>query len=382
MLGESLIMLHNKKTSNKIIPYMLLCTLMLCTMLVIVGCGGTKKEDYAKIEKKAKTNAVKYISDKYGFEAEVISAEAEPNYGAIFGWDDTSTGYAMVTLQHDNKQFQVVISGEDNSTNGKDNYQQSIIEEAIKQEFISAANINADEVHCDIFYEYHFSYETDTSLILTNVYYDGNNIYDVLKDISGDTRFRINYKLVTLNASLKGQLDASLKSIVNRDEDALIANCDNKDDFEVMKEATFEAFNIELYKYIIYMTDYALIDNGSLSYTDINKMAGQGFTICYTGGSYCEATPADWIFDETNNSKQVFGAYKFDSDADNLYLFVELDKLDAQEYDGSYIANTFLNQNGRYYNRSSANDFVNDEYLVYKTSIGTQTTAHIFTVLK
>ena len=44
--------LNNKKTSNKIIPYMLLCTLMLCTMLVIVGCGGTKKEDYNNLSKK------------------------------------------------------------------------------------------------------------------------------------------------------------------------------------------------------------------------------------------------------------------------------------------------------------------------------------------
>lgn len=360
---------------------MLLCTLMLCTMLVIVGCGGTKKEDYAKIEKKAKTNAVKYISDKYGFEAEVISAEAEPNYGAIFGWDDTSTGYAMVTLQHDNNQFQVVISGDDNSTDGKDNYQQSITEEAIKQEFISATNIKADEVHCDIFYEYHFSYDTDTSLILTNVYYDGNNIDEVLEDINGDNHLRINYKLVTLNASLKDHLNISL-NIINNDEDALIANCDNKDDFEVMKEATFEAFNIELYKYMIYMTDYVLIDNNSLTHKDINKMTSQGFTICYTGGSYCEATPTDWIFDETNNSKQIFGAYKFDNDADNLYFFVELDKLDTQEYEGSYIANTFLNQNGRHYNRGNANDFVNDEYLVYKTSTGTQATDYIFTVLK
>lgn len=356
--------------------------LILCSAFLIVGCGGTKKEEYAKIEKQAKTNSIEYIQDKYGFEAEVISAKAEPNYGAIFSWDEVASGYALVTLQYDNKEFCVYISGDKESTDGKDNYQQEQIEEAIEAKFISDANIQAEEVYCNIFYEY-YNPTDNNFLIMTSVYYNGSNIDEVLDELNKDNNFQVDYMLLTLNDISQSHSSYDFNSERQRNQDVLIVNCDNIDDFNIMKNAKVNPFNLRVKNYVVYMTDYSLYTYGSVEKKSINKVTGDGFVVCYAGGSYCEITSADWVSSDFNKERQqVFDSYKYDTDADNIYFFVRLDKLYIQEFDGAFISDSFLNNSGRHNNNGERNAFVNDEYITYATTTGTQAYDHVFTVLK
>ena len=203
---------------KKILFNIAIFALIFCTIPFTTGCTEREEKASKKIEEQAIENAQNYISKKYGFDAEIISSKAEPNVGTMFSWDSTVTGYAKVDLKYDNKEFFVYISGENESTDGKDNYQQALIEEAIEQKFISLANINAKEVYCNIIYDYHISgYDIyNDSALLTGVYYNGNNIDEILNDINQDARFYIDYYLFTLNSDSKSHISSDAKSIIKK----------------------------------------------------------------------------------------------------------------------------------------------------------------------
>ena len=89
--------------------------------IVLTGCDSKEQK---KLNKQyistAKSNAVKYIEDKYGFTPEVRSAEQEREYGWI---NSTPLSTVYVRMNHDGRDFGVYIDGATDNTDGSDNYQ-------------------------------------------------------------------------------------------------------------------------------------------------------------------------------------------------------------------------------------------------------------------
>ena len=115
------------------------------------GCGFSSEErqQMKEISQTAKANAVNYILEKYGFTAEAVNADVCTERDGAFA-NPSITGYAMVTMEYEGKNFKVHISGEADTTQGTDDFQYDVILEDAREYFSSLLGY---EVY-DIYLEY------------------------------------------------------------------------------------------------------------------------------------------------------------------------------------------------------------------------------------
>jgi len=97
---------------------------VLFAVMAVLALTGCDNREQKKLNRQyistAKSNAVKYIEDKYGFTPEVISAEQEREYGWI---NSTPLTTVYVRMNHGDRDFGVYIDGASENTDGSDNYQ-------------------------------------------------------------------------------------------------------------------------------------------------------------------------------------------------------------------------------------------------------------------
>ena len=235
--------------------------LAMCALLCAGGCMSEEdKEELAKIEAQAKTNAVNYVSEKYGFEADVVNVKGET--GADTVPVPRPTGYATVTFEYDDKEFNVYITGEEESSEGKDDYQSELIREDVKSNAMSALNIEAEDIYLDAMYNYASWSKED---IMTSTYYNGENMAQVLEEIS----CKFNYVVVTLNADLKNLDTGNMHTEFSECSEILILNCADEADFESLKEADIEDLCENVDEYTKYMDDYVHITSSKSEYTNV-----------------------------------------------------------------------------------------------------------------
>ena len=100
-------------------------------LITLTSCGDSEeqKELNRQYIATAKTNALNYIQDKYGFEPEITDAVQEREYG-MFSSTPLTTVY--VRMNYNNRNFGVYIDGASKNTDGYDNYQQEDLYEYLK----------------------------------------------------------------------------------------------------------------------------------------------------------------------------------------------------------------------------------------------------------
>ena len=100
---------------------------LLTIIFTITGCSFSEinKEQKNNYEKVARENAIRYLEKKYGINVEIIKTEAEINFinDVNFGKRETLTGSVYVTCKYNSKQFEVYISGKEETLDGFDNYE-------------------------------------------------------------------------------------------------------------------------------------------------------------------------------------------------------------------------------------------------------------------
>ena len=104
--------------------------IVLAIMVVVTSCGYTNedKKHMAELESQAQKNALNYIKEKYNFDAKINSVKLEyPKAGVVPNFFPPPTGFAIVSLEYQNKNFEVYITGEEASIDGKDNYEMTEI---------------------------------------------------------------------------------------------------------------------------------------------------------------------------------------------------------------------------------------------------------------
>lgn len=101
-------------------------------LISMTSCGDS--EEQKKLNQQyiatAKTNAMNYIQNKYGFEPEITDAVQEREYG-MFSSTPLTTVY--VRMNYNNRKFGVYIDGASENTDGYDNYQQEELYEYVKE---------------------------------------------------------------------------------------------------------------------------------------------------------------------------------------------------------------------------------------------------------
>lgn len=122
----------------------------LCT-LFMGACEYSReeKQQMQQISQTAKTNAVNYILEKYDFAAEAVKADVCTERDGAFA-HPSITGCAVVTMEYEGNCFKVHISGEDDTTQGTDDFQYDVIAEDAKEYF---ASLLGYEIY-DIYLEY------------------------------------------------------------------------------------------------------------------------------------------------------------------------------------------------------------------------------------
>ena len=114
-------------------------------LVLLTGCGYSKEEKQymKKLESQAKENAINYIKNKYGFIPNVISTDVEKeDTGPVPDFTPDPTGNIYVYLSYKDKKFEVYISGEEQSSDGIDNYQYNEITSATIKYIEEKTNLN------------------------------------------------------------------------------------------------------------------------------------------------------------------------------------------------------------------------------------------------
>lgn len=147
----------------------------------LTGCLPFKNQlQTARWRARAEENAIEYIKDKYGFEAEVLSSETQMIEGVL---TVNSSSQTLVKMKYDGKEFGVLSNGNDEyMDDASDNYQKDEIEEAYREEVYNlfgiepntlemkgGDNASAKDVNGEDFYDMYF-----------HEYFDGTNLEEVL----------------------------------------------------------------------------------------------------------------------------------------------------------------------------------------------------------
>jgi len=223
--------------------------LAFTVLSTLVGCVSKEQrkinEDNSS---RAEENALAYIEEKYGFEADVIETEVD-SYGGLFG--PTFNGYVFVTMEYDDTEFTVYIDGEEENTDGRDNYQQETITDEIKDRLNEIV-----DAKCDDFIIYN-TFDTESSdehkyYLMTEEYYDGENLDDIL---DSDAVCRVCYPE---NADLSALDETYISELFSESACAIYSY---KDDKFYDKNTIYGDLTEENYKF-----EYAMYINEAVTY--------------------------------------------------------------------------------------------------------------------
>ena len=160
-------------TKNQKLSKLLPVLALLC--LFLTACDSEEqKAQNAEWEAQASENAQAYITQKYGFHAEVTDAKVDRQQG-MFG--TTPLSDVFVQMQYKGHDFTVFITGKEESTDGCDTYQAP----EIKQSLFETINSSIDGLQVlDVYPKFKSSRSMDEPLYST--YFTGSNLAELLED--------------------------------------------------------------------------------------------------------------------------------------------------------------------------------------------------------
>lgn len=146
-------------------------------LISLTSCGDS--EEQKKLNQQyiatAKSNALNYIQDKYGFEPEITDAVQEREYG-MFSSTPLTTVY--VRMNYNNRNFGVYIDGASKNTDGYDNYQQEDLCEYVRKFIPEPVDIELKGGYVSTSYD---NFEKECVNMYRD-YFDGTNIAEMFEE--------------------------------------------------------------------------------------------------------------------------------------------------------------------------------------------------------
>ncbi len=119
-------------------------------VLFLWGCGysGEEKQRMEEIARQGEENAEKYVQEKYGFVPEIEDVELcmERGDGDPVPW---AKGYVLARAKWGDQEFQIHISGQEVSTDGRDDFQRELIEKEGREFFESLLGYEVYDVYLE-----------------------------------------------------------------------------------------------------------------------------------------------------------------------------------------------------------------------------------------
>lgn len=194
--------------------------LLVACVVFLGGCGGLSQTDKSQ----GRENAIQYIENKYGFKPSVKSVKEQTYNGSpIPGGSASGTGYFYVKMEHEKKIFNVYISGLSPNTDGIDNYQVDVIEDAIRQEVLAML---PNVINIDYCIGNENITPDDAYYGMISLKYDGSNLSEVLEDA------QLKRIIVSLaDSDLSCLTEELVKETFGSDTDILFVNYKSVEDY-------------------------------------------------------------------------------------------------------------------------------------------------------
>ncbi len=306
-----------------------LIALMAFVTMLLAGCGNSmaEKAEMRKYEATATDNAIKYVQKKYGFEAEVKDTQLEKaDPGCVPQFKFVPTGYAYVKVLTEDKEFNVYITGEEESTEGYDDYQSQLITDAFLSYVKKSTGVSPKAATI----RYGRDNQDATITNLTEYYYDGTNFDDILQkeSFSGVLEYVDGIQLSQLNTyhamdSLRQTADVDLLLVKYRSQDAFekvpthIYNLDGTPvEFESDDYAVYMQEKLVVTTQEVNYESFALTESGPFSY----------FTKNHENVLMRKTKPMDITnlsgYGEGDGIKSLSDTFTIETEADTVYIYV------------------------------------------------------------
>ena len=147
----------------------------------LCGCGYSReeKQQMREISRIAQQNAVSYIKDKYGLDAEVTGADVCTKRFEVLA-HPTILGCAVISMKYEGKKFKVHISGMTDTLQGSDDFQHDVISEDAKAYFSSLLGYEIQD--------FYMEYSTGQEKNLINELYQNGDIENFMQCHSANIR--------------------------------------------------------------------------------------------------------------------------------------------------------------------------------------------------
>lgn len=299
---------------------------LLVTMTVLGGCYSAEERKQAKIyEKQGKANAVNYIKEKYGFEAEVKSAVCR----RLGEFDPTPSESVFVTMVYDGREFLTEIDGDAETTEGVDNYQCSEIVAALKQELENVTGISSEEALVVYGAYREFACIKDNKNGLVAPYFDGTNLTEVLSDGHYSPSVVASY----INREIESLDVETVKKAVGV-ETLLFVDYDSREHYETITQPWYNAegtpIEHDIERHIPYINEYLVSDRKETVYVNCEKKAVDG--MLFVTENREEIVTAEKVSEfiggfEKEGYKLVFDVYRLETDSDEVRICIPTELL-------------------------------------------------------
>lgn len=382
--------------------------IVLFSALLVTGCSYTEEEkaQMEEYKKTAEKNAIEYIEEKYDFTPSVISLEcAKVNSVAVLDFSPSPTGNVYVEMEDKKRDihFWVYATGEEKSTESCwDNYQHKEMEEEFERrvEFI----LGEEAEHIDLAYGKFATtskYTSDESTPektygLVHEYFDGENLTEILENAVKNKMvvcLAEKEKLPDLLGISKTTLEDDGRLVENFGEnlDCLFINFRDTKAYTAahtegcVSNITGHPSNYGFDDYLIYIRDYYYVtskmDGIHAEYERYDLKQYDDFYYILADGTYCDFSKANNEMDPASawkghgflNPKKVFDAYRVDTDANKIYLFIPVDKIDVEQVteEMDYKSEIEIvkqcydekSENGNLRHSTMVTDLINNHYL-------------------
>ena len=346
---------------------LLMCGLILM-LIFLTGCGYSKEEkrDMKRFEKQGKKNAREYIEEKYGFKAEVEDVTCDKiNPGPIPDLWPGPNGNVRVTMEYKGRDFHVYIAGDKETTEGVDNYQMDEIMEDFEALLEDVSGYEAEEMALCYGRFLDMDYKPEGNGMIST-YYNGENLDEVLHE----DNFRLFCAYIDEDLSHMDEVPEEFG-----DGCYLFVSYNSKEDYKKCKDESY--YNLlgtpiqgDVDKNELFIREYYSLERDEEEYVVNEILEYDGFYYTVEDGDevYFEEAdidnPDNWNGRGYLAAEQAMEAYRINTDADKIRLYIPVDRIDGNGEHGWGIALQYYAEGETHYKRALTSTIGGEEYLV------------------
>lgn len=311
--------------------------LVILCVFFSTACGYSREEKKLMMEyqKQGEINASSYIIEKYGINAAIVDSKCETvEVGPIPDLSPSATGNVLVTMEYNDRNFGVYISGEEETIKGADNYQLEEIKTSLEVMIEDLANLSiTDSYLC--YGCLHTIKDNKNGMVET--YFDGHNLSEVLKNESAAV-------VVSVINQDVADVDMNYLKLKTGVEDYLLVDYTSENAYKSISEPYYNVagtpIDSGINECLVYINGYYLSNYAEEIYKAFRKIVIDDIVLI------ADSPETEILIEKTNiddasewngrgfiNAKQVLDAYVLKNDFSYVDIYVPVEKLDVFEGD-------------------------------------------------